>query len=402
MGVLEPLERNSEEIQRVTNEYSEVVDMAIEGIQNYAAPILNNRIELLEENAPDFLALWTEQEFEDLQTEEDLSEELEMIQNFKQNLKLGSVEARYAKSFVEKNDVEVNYDNPINSYAELDTLQEELDGLVDRIRQTMVDKFNIDQDRFYDELTKEQYEFRKSFFDTTDSFDAFFIREAIHEIDEEIDKEKENLLSKAVDEHREGRQEFNEEYDELTDFPSQPVDWEEKIGEETLSDFYDLSEMVPGFHGHTLHKLMEEICKDVERVQSEYPLHFLNEGERDDTPVFDEDGNVKRIDNTVRPDAVDDMFVYEFKHLPDRKIKYLEENREIKRDGKFLDNVDQLNGYLSDLDQPVGILVYITSDMEVQEYVVESHNERLRDPEAIEDYIHEKEEYDFSQVSSKF
>jgi len=38
MGVLEPLERNSEEIQRVTNEYSEVVDMAIEGIQNYAAP----------------------------------------------------------------------------------------------------------------------------------------------------------------------------------------------------------------------------------------------------------------------------------------------------------------------------------------------------------------------------
>lgn len=402
MGVLDPLERNSEEMQRVKSEYSEVVDMAIEGLMNYSGHILNNRLDLLEENAPDFMALWTEEEFDDLQTPEDISEELEMMRNFRQTLKLGAVEARYAKSFVEKNDVEVNYEDPVDSYSELEELQQDIDGLVDRIHQTMVNKLDIDDDRFYNELTIDDYEFRKSFFDLTDSFDAFFIREALQEIDEEIDREKENLLSKAVDEHRNDSQEFNEEYEDLTDLPTQPVDWEEEINEETLSDFYDISELVEGTKGYTLHQMMEEVCKDVEGVESEYPLHFLNKGDRDDTPVFDEDGKKKRIDNTVVPDAVDDMFVYEFKHLADYKAEFLEENGEVERDNEFFENVNQLNGYLKDLDQPVGMLVFISSDMEVQEYVVERHGQHLRDPNSIEEYIHEKEDYDFSQVPSKF
>ncbi|MFB6115924.1 MAG: hypothetical protein ABEK10_00275 [Candidatus Nanosalina sp.] len=393
MGVLDPLERNAEALEQLNDDYSGMINMTLENLEKYAGAILNDRHDLMDEEDPFFFLVWRDDDVMDINSMEELQEEKETLKMFKEDVSLGAVEGRYAKAFVDSKDVEPDYDNPVRSYAEVEELEQKLDGLDERIEEKITEKFDLDQEHFQQGYDIVEYRLLEMFYTLTDEFEALPIPEALSEAEENIKTEKENLLAKAVDEHREHRESVNQDYDRV-EIPTEPVDWAEVIEEENIQDFMDISEIPNVTYGDTLHMMMEEICEDIEGVEAEYPLHFTNPGERNDTL------NGDRIDNTVRPDAVDDLFVYEFKHMPREQSIHMEENGGLERDEKFVDNVEQLNGYLNDLNMPAGMLVYISSDMEVKEYVVERHDNH-GNVESLEEYIHDKEDYDFGSVTSK-
>ena len=400
MGVLEPLERNSEEAQRLKGDWFNRLENTPSELQNYHSQIINNELDKLAEHAPAFYDMYPDEELKDMETKEEILEEARYIKKLRDEVSLDAIKAQYAQKFVQENDVKIDYEKPIETYKSLDSLQKDIENLDQRIQNAIVDRLDINEEIFNKGYDRNDYENRESFYGTSDSVKAFFLQEALIEINENINKEKENLLSKAVDEHREHSQEYADEND-LDPFPENSVNWEDEIDEDSLANFLDLSELAEGTAGLTLHKMMEEVCSDIDSLEPEYRLDFLNKGGRFDTPIYNVDGNKIRIDNTVVPDAVDDLIVYEFKHMPSEQRKNLEKHGKLNNDDeRFMENVNQVNKYLNKLDLPAGMLVYISSDIEIEEFVVEKHNGQITQ-ESLDTKFHRREEYNFNNLTSK-
>lgn len=395
MGVLDPVKRNADEMEELKDSYSEMVEWTVENLDKYAGAILNDRHDLMEDEDPFFFLIWRDEDIMEISSMEEIEEEKRTLKMLKEDISLGALEGRYARAFAEKKDVEPDYSNPVESYGELDELEESLEGIDSRIKDKIIEKFDLDPDIVGQEYDRFDYMALEMFFTLSDRINALPFIESITESQQNIEREKENLLAKAVDEHREDRNSVDPEYDRA-DIPLEPVDWEEVIEEENIRDFMDISDLPSVTYGDSLHMMMEELAEDVEGVEPEYPLHFRNTGGKNDVPL----GN--RIDNTLRPDAVDDLFVYEFKHMPVEQKEHLQQNGGIEMNGKHRENIEQVNLYLNELDLPAGMLVYVSSDMEVKEYVVErhDHNPSNDKEEYMAQFIHEKEDYDFNNIFS--
>jgi hypothetical protein len=69
----------------------------------------------------------------------------------------------------------------------------------------------------------------------------------------------------------------------------------------------------------------------------------------------------------------------------------------------------QVNNYLNQTGLPVGMLVYISSDMNVHEYVIEKHQttnkenylREFRREDYGERFVHKRDEYDFDGILDK-
>lgn len=394
MGVLNPIELYAEELEELNQEYSEMIEWTIENLNAYASAIINDRHELIEEEDPFFFLIWRNDDVMEIDSVEEIQDEIETLKMYKQDITLGAVEGRYAKTFAERLDVEPDYENPLPSYRELDDLKQKVDGFSERIDRKIVEKFDLDPERLKESYDIIDYKLFEVFYTLSDKITAIPMMEARVEAEQNIEREKENLLSKAVDEHRKHKESISPDYNR-PEMPLEPVRWDKIIGEENLQDYIDISEMPGVTYGDTLHIMMEDLAEEVDSVQPEYPLHFRNKGERDAL------SKENRIDDTLRPDAVGDLFVYEFKHMPRGQSKFLDQNGELERDGKFEENVRQLNLYLNELDLPAGMLVYVSSEMEVKEYVVERHdiNDWENYLEEFDDrHVHDREEYDFENL----
>lgn len=391
MRVLDPIRRNAEEMEDLQERYSDMIDLTLENLEMYGGAILNNRHDILDEEDEFFFLLWRDDSVMDIDSIEELESEKESLKELNKAIFAGVLETKFAKSFANDKEDEPNYDKPIESYKTLENIKEDLQGLNQRIEKKIIQKYDIDPELIETNFDTFDYSLNQAFFSLSDNIDALPVIEALVESEENIKREKENLLSKAVDEHREHKESVKNKYNR-TQLNTDPIDWKELIQEQDLSDFMDVSEIQGVTHGDTLHIMMEEICQQLDSVESEYSLHFTNKGDERDTPIND------RIDNTVRPDAVDDLLVYEFKHMPYEQKLNLQEQGELERDKKFMESVEQLNGYLNDLDLPAGVLVYVSSDMEVKEYVLEKHNNGYAQDTEIEKFLHNKEEYEFDKI----
>ncbi|MBC5792725.1 MAG: hypothetical protein H8Z69_01675 [Nanohaloarchaea archaeon] len=393
MGVLGPLKRNAEELEELKETYSGMIGMTKENLERYAGAILNDRHDLMDEEDPFFFLVWRDDDVMDISSIEELEKEIENLEMLKEDVSLSALSGKYAEIFAKKKDVEPDYENPLESYGELDEVENQLENLHESIDSKIVEQFDLDQDRAEQEYDMVDYKVLEIFYTFSDHITALPIPEAITEAKQNIKHEKENLLAKAVDEHREHKESIEHKY-ERTEIPLEPVDWEQVVEEEKIKDFMDISDMPTVTYGDTLHLMMEQKAEDIEGVEPEYPLHFLNKGRSKDVD------RETRIDNTLRPDAVDDLFVYEFKHLPKKQKEFLEQNGEVEMNGKHKENVEQVNMYLNELDLPAGMLVYISSDMEIKEYVVERFDERDGE-NGYSEFIHEREDYNFETIGSK-
>lgn len=394
MGVLDPIKENSSETQRLEEKYSAAIDVTLENFSMFSGAILNDRYEILNEKAPTFMFVDRDEDIMDIDTMEELEEECRKLKDLKQEIETATLESKFAWIYADKLDFEPDEEKPIESYEELDSLERFLDGLVDRVESDVIENCDVDPERFEEGFDIYDYDAAETFFCFTDSFRALPLIEGIVESEENIEREKERMLDRALEEHEEHRKSIDEEHDRV-EIPLEPIDWEGVIGDEDLREYVDIRGIPTATYGDSLHIMMEDLCEDVDRIQPEYPLHFLNKGDEQDTP------NGHRIDNTVQPDVMDDLFVYEFKHMPRQQEKHLKQNGDLKNDDKFIENVKQVNGYLNRLGLSTGMLVYVSSDMEIKEYVVERHevdNWNNYDQEFDESFIHEKEDYDFSQV----
>lgn len=378
------------------DDYSEMIETTIENLNCYAGAILNDRHELIEDEDPFFFLLGTEDDkVMEINSLDRIQEEIKDLKIMKQGINIGALEGRLMRAFAEKNDVEPDYDNPIESYSKLDELKPDVADLNASIKDKLVEKFDIEPDLVYHEYDRQDYQLQETFFYSSDCINTLPLIEGIVDSEQNIEREKENLLAKAVDEHREQRQSLDSEY-RRPEIPLNPVRWEEVIDEESIGDFMDISDLPSVTYGDSLHLMMEETVDDLDRVESEYPLHFLNPGERDDLPI----GN--RVDNTLRPDALGDIFVYEFKHMPSNQQEYLHRNGNVEMNRKHSENIQQANLYLNEMDLPAGMLVYVCSDMEVEEYVIERHDNELASihEDYLNEHVHRREDYNFEIVFS--
>jgi hypothetical protein len=392
MGVLDPVVRNAEEIDELNDKYSDWIDLTAENLEKYAGAIINDHHDLMEEEDPFFFLIWRNDDLMSINSMEEIERELKTLKMFKGDLSVGALKSRYMEAFAEKRDVEPDYDNPVESYAELEKLEEKVENLSENIENTLIEKYDLNPERFTSEYNRAEYVLIEALYSLSESIQAFPMEEAQHEAKENIAHEKENLLSKAVDEHRKHTESVDQEYDRV-EMPDEPVDWDDVIEEENLQDYMVISDLPGVTYGDTLHNMMEKLAEDIEGVEPEYPLHFMNKGSRDDK------NKARRIDNTLRPDAVGDLFVYEFKHMPKDQRDFLDQNGHLERNEKFRENVEQVNTYLNELDMPVGMLVQISSDMEVKEYVIEKHDQSAED---YENFIHQREDYEFDNIASQF
>lgn len=394
MGVLDPLKETTSEMQELNDDYSKMLELTVENLGSYAGVILNNRVEMMEEEDPFFFLIWRDKDVMDINSREEIQEELKAARMLKEDIFIEGLKNSYAETYTEQLDIEPDHDNPIESYSELDSVSRKLDNLIDTVDQKLINDHDVNPELVKKELDIVEYNIVEAFYCLTDSIDALPLIEGIVDSKENISSEKEDLLDKALEEHENHKNSVNQQYNR-TEFPDEPVEWEEIIEEENLRDYMYVSDIATATHGDSLHIMMEELCENGDRVQPEYPLHFLNKGDRLDTP------NGNRIDNTVRPDAVDDLFVYEFKHMPREQRDFLDQNGKLEENEKFIDAVRQMNGYLNELDLPVGMLVYVSSDMDIQEYVIEKHpveNWNNYQDEFNRKFIHEREKYDFENI----
>jgi hypothetical protein len=390
MGVLDPIKKNAEELDELNEEYSDWIDWTAENLQSYAGAIINDRHNLMEEEDPFFFLMWRDNDVMSINSMEEIRGEMETLKMFKEDISVGALESSYMKAFANKMDVEPDYDNPILSYSELADLERKVENFTENIQNKLVEKYDLEPERFTSEYDIAEYKLIEVFYTLSDNINALPMKEAEAEAEENIAREKENLLSKAVDEHRKHKESTNNEYDRVK-MSDEPVDWSEVIEEENIQDYMDISEIPGVTYGDTLHMMMEQLAEDVEGVEPEYPLHFRNKGNRDDV------NKERRIDNTQRPDALGDLFVYEFKHMPKDQEVYLNQNGDLERNGKFHENVHQVNIYLNELDMQVGMLVQVSSDMEVKEYVVERH----KSGDDYEKHLYHRDDYDFEDVASR-
>jgi len=240
---------------------------------------------------------------------------------------------------------------------------DDLTELPQEARRTTLQRSEVHDGRDYffgeDELTTREQMFKE----LNTSFPSF--RGAARAI--------ENIENKLHNEIQEAAERYSPKqpaYDRAR-LPFQPVDWEQELNESQTAQYAGDHE-IHGSGGDQLHWLME--THETDRLESEYPLSFL-QPERD---------------RTSRPDAVDDLFVYEFKHLPHHKRERLENGEDMPLGQKDWDDFKQLNDYLKDTDLPVGVLVYVSTKQEhIQQYAVE----RTQALQASN--IHRFSDYDF-------
>ena len=396
MGVLDPLKDKASEVQEIRDRYVDMLDLSLENLNKYEGAILNDRHDLMDD--PFFSTFWMEGEIMDINSVEELEQVKEVTQEFKDSTELENLKGRYASKYAEKLDVEPDPENPIESWDDLDTLYTILETLPQKIDEKMDENHNITDRGFSKEIDFSSYTLSEMFFCISDNINAFPVIEGSVESQEIIEGEKEKLLDYAVKEHEKHKQGLNNEHN-CTSLPLEPVDWESVIQEDNLKDYLDITDIPTAGGGDVLHLMMEEASENFENVDPEYPLHFLNPGDEGAVP------KLNRIDNTVRPDVVDDLFVYEFKHMPKDQKDFLEKNGNLERDDKFVENVKQVNSYLDDLGLSAGILVYVSTDMEVEEYVVEHHevHDWTNYEESFsEEYLHKKEDYNFQDILKKF
>lgn len=391
MGVLDPLKRNAEQMQAEKEDYDGMIEMTIENLNSYAGAILNDRHDIMDDEDPFFFLMWRNEDVMNINTLEELEEEKKTAHMLKQELSLEGIRNRFSETFAKDKDVEPDYENPIESYQKLDSLHEKLENLNSNINDTVVNKTDMDLERMERNLTKLDYHALEVFYVGADDIKALPLIEGVVESQDNIEREKENLLAKSVDEHREHKESVDPEYDRVS-LPDEPVNWEEVIEEDEIRDFMDVSDISTATYGDTLHMMMEQLCEDIEGVEPEYTLNFRNTGHERATDIEN------RVDNSLQPDALGDLFVYEFKHMPVDQKEHLEEHGTLEYNRKFAENVKQVNNYLNELDLPFGMLVNISSDMDVKEYVVERHPQRhtISDPEEyLSEFVHEKDEYEF-------
>lgn len=389
MGVLDPVNEKASEAIELEEEFSEILKEEIDKLNNDCnrAAIIEDRRDLLEENEIKFNAFWTNEEILNLQTEEEIDEKIEEGRKRLSDISLESLRMKLSQRFTEEHNKETDYKNPLESYKQLESLDKKLENLCTTINQKIKDKTDGELEILGDEIKFSDYDNRKVLYESTDNIKAFPLIEGIIESQEKINQEQENLLAKAVDEHREHKNSINTEY-ESVDIPNKPVDWEEVIEEDHVSDWVKLTGFSDNItYGDTLHLMMEEYCGELESVQPEYTLHFLNKGSEECAMQKE-----NRVDNSLSPDALGDLFVYEFKHIPREKRHLLNEGNSLKDDKVFREGVKQVNNYLNTLDMSHGMLVNISSDIQIQEYVVEQHP---RSEEYIDQNVHKKEEYEF-------
>jgi len=392
MGVLDPIKNKASEVQEVRDENVERIDLTLENFNIYGSAILNDRTDLMDD--PFFFTFWRDEPIMEINTVEELKDEKRMTQEFKDGANLENLKARYAMRYAEKLDLESDPENPVRSWDKLNTLDTILETLPQKIDEKMDEKLNLTENGYSKEIEFMDYVLSESFFVLSDEVHAFPVIEGVVDSQNIIQEEKDKLLDKAVKEHDKHLEGLETEHDPV-DLPLKPVDWEELIEEENLKDYLNVHGIPTATYGDSLHLMMEDLSENIESVNSEYPLHFLNTGGENDVSKHN------RLDNTLRPDAVDDLFVYEFKHMPFDQKNYLNRNGHLERNTKFIENVKQVNSYLHDLGLPTGIIVYVSSDMEVEEYVVERHDVddwRNYEESFSEGFIHKKEDYDFQNV----
>lgn len=390
MGVLDPVRRNAEEMSELNQKYFDRVETTIDNLRSLAPAILNDRRDVMEEKDPFFFLIWRDEDVIDIESMDEIENQLQALEEFKRELSVGALESTYMDALADELDVEPDYQNPVQSYAELDELDRKLDGLSDKIHGRLAYKLGLDPDRFETGYDATEYYFVKTLYSLSDSIEVFPMLEAKHEAKENIAREKENVLSKAVDEQRRTKDSVDADY-ERAEIPTEPITWQRIIEEESLKQYMDVSGIAGVTYGDTLHMMMEELIDDVEGIEPEYPLHFRNTGDRRDTSRH------TRLDNTLRPDAVGHLLVYEFKHMPKHQAKSFDRSGDLDRNEKFQVNVEQLNGYLNELDLPVGMLVQVSSEMDIKEYAVERHDAETAD---YEDFVYDRDDYDFDALSS--
>lgn len=397
MGVLDPIKENSEEVSDIRDKRIDMLDLTLENLNKYGSAIINNKDELIDEDAF-FYTFWREEPVTEIDTLEELNEVKKLTNEIKIATNVENLKGKYALNLAKALDTEPNPQKPLESWEELGKLYDKLEKLPGKINEKMAENHNLDEKGFDRDAEFEDYVFSELFYILSDNINAFPVIEGSVEAQNLIEKEREQLIEDGITEHEEHLQDIDREYDK-TSLALEPVDWEEKIEAETLREYLDIGEIPTVTYGDSLHLMMEEICESIEGVEPEYPLHFQNPGSETDI------SKENRIDNTVRPDAVDDMFVYEFKHMPLSQKNFLSQNGGLKHDSGFIENVKQLNSYLDDLEMPAGMLVYISSDMEVEEYIVEHHEVddwRNYEDSFSEEYVHKREEYDFESMLKDF
>jgi len=134
------------------------------------------------------------------------------------------------------------------------------------------------------------------------------------------------------------------------------------------------------FRKGDFHEWLEsEEPSNKDSVEHEYPLHFLEPE--------------KRRDLTHRPDALENLYVHEFKQpnkriAPEKLGKYGPQSATEEQDLK------QINDYLKMLNLPAGLLIYACDEAGFQEYVVERSEDREI---PMKENIHQRENYNFEE-----
>lgn len=376
MGVLDPLKVKASESVEEVDELSDQAEELFDTVMENRGFILSSDYE--SEGLEDMFGI----DLSEMDSEQELMEGMSavkaLLNEADKEVKANSVALKYA----EKKDIEPDYDNPVQSWNELGGLASNLEDIPRRIDEKV--------NRHQEGLNKKDVEFARKFFSTMDEVDALPIIEGVNASIENIEEEREKLMEHALAEH----DSRSKEYDR-PEIPVDPIDWEEVIQDNELStpDYMDIDGINGASYGDVLHLMMEEALESREDINVEQPLSFL----------FPE----RPADRDPRPDVVDDLLVYDFKHMPWEQKMELGENGDIDHGhDKSIENVRQMNSYLHDLDLPAGVLVYVSSDMQVEEYVVEKHpiagpdeyRQRFREYGFDDKYISSKEKYDFDQI----
>lgn len=381
MGVLDPLDASTSE---AIDEVGDFYDITRE----YIEKVMNNRALVLHPDS-DFEGQVFKEVFNidisQINSEQELISKMSAINDIMDDLRTEIKANKTANLYFEKKDMDADYENPIQSWQELGELADKVEHVPQRIEDRL--------DQHDEKVTEDDVEFLRYFFDDLEYVEAFPIIEGVCRSIERIEQERESLMEHALSEHQRRSTEY-----EGVDILVEPIDWEQIITEEELStvDYMDIDGINGASYGDVLHLMMEETLQEREDVNVEQPLHFL----------FPE----RPADRDPRPDVVDDLLVYDFKHMPLQQKAELQENGEIdQRHPKSIQNIHQMNSYLHNMELPAGILVYVSSDMQVEEYVVEKH--RIADSDTYEDwfisqgfedrFVHSKEDYDFEAIPKK-
>ena len=397
MGVLEPLESKAQEAHDHTE--SDDIKQLVNSITYYGPAFIQDEDthDRLEEELGievDVIFKYIEEFFDKSREDIDSIEEVNRIaaslnqrRNEVEVMKSASGKAaKYARML----DVEPDYQNPVDSALELLKLRGRIENIPANINDKTGRELSIDHN---------DYGGMKAYFSGAYGVDALPIIEGVAESMERIDEEIESLMDSTRDEYSPNSGTHNP-----PEIPKDPIEWSEVLDTDRLPrnlGSYISVEDLPGVtYGDTLHLRMEELLGDAEEIDgftedilAEEPLAFTNPE--------------RPPEKTPQPDVMDDMFVYDFKYLPQEEVRNLETHGDVNRNHpKFVENINQMNWYLNDLDLQAGILVYVDQEFNVTEYVVERHEGDLLEPyrqrynreNFDQEFVHRRSEYDFSDI----